>query len=167
VVVRLSYAPYVPTPKEVARKMLELAKVGAGDVVYDLGCGDGRILLMAVEEFGAERAVGYEIAREVYLEAERNVKSKGLEGRIKLYNKNLLEADISEASVITLYLSHTGNERLKPKLEHEARPSTRIVSHDFYFLNWPVQRRLSFDGHILYLYRRPARRRGGRSTLRF
>lgn len=148
----MSYAPFVQTPKAVVRKMLELAKVGEGDVVYDLGCGDGRILIMAVEEFGARKAVGYEMGPEVYLAAERNVKSGNLGDRIKLHHANLLKADISEASVISLYLSHVGNERLRPKLEQEANPSTRIVSHDFYLLGWPVRKSLSFDGHIIYLY---------------
>ena len=132
----MSCAPYVPSQPEFVRKMLQVSRVGPDDVVYDLGCGDGRILIMAVKEFGAEKAVGYELREDLYKSTLREIKRQNLKERINLINGNLFEADISEATVITLYLSASGNERLKPKLAKEARPGTRVVSQDFRMNGW-------------------------------
>lgn len=132
----MSCAPYVPSQPEFVRKMLQVARVGPDDVVYDLGCGDGRILIMAVKEFGAEKAVGYELREDLYKSTLREIERQNLKERINLINGDLSEADISEATVITLYLSASGNERLKPKLAKEARPGTRVVSQDFRMNGW-------------------------------
>ncbi len=149
------YAPYVPTPPETVRRMLSVAEVGSEDVVYDLGCGDGRVLVMAVEEFGVKGAVGYEISRQIYRLALSEVLRHGLEGKIKLINGDLFEANLSEASVITLYLNPSANERLKPKLEKEARIGARIVSRNFAMVGWRAVRKEYFDISILYLYKIP------------
>lgn len=132
----MSCAAYVPSYPKVVRKMLELANVGSDDVVYDLGCGDGRILVMAVKEFGAKKAVGYEIKKDLYKSTLKKIEQQNLNDRINLINGDLFEADISEATVITLYLTTSGNERLRPKLAKEARPGTRVVSHDFSIKGW-------------------------------
>ncbi|KPV64915.1 MAG: putative cobalt-precorrin-6Y C(15)-methyltransferase (decarboxylating) [Candidatus Bathyarchaeota archaeon BA1] len=144
--------PYVPTSMETAKRMLEIAKVGSEDVVYDLGCGDGRILILAVEEFGAKGAVGYEIRKELYKSTQLRIEHRGLQGRIRLVNGDLFEADLSKATVITLYLNGSANERLKPKLERETRPGTRVVSHDFEISEWQPTRKEILYGDTIYLY---------------
>jgi tRNA A58 N-methylase Trm61 len=119
--------------------MLKLADVGPEDVVYDLGCGDGRILFSAIKEFRAKKAVGYELRRDLYKAAVKNVERQNLQKRITIFNDNLFKADISEADVITLYLTTSGNERLKPKLVKEAQLGTYIIPNAF---NSPTKRRL-------------------------
>jgi len=152
---RESYAPYVPTPYETVRRMLSVAEVGSEDLVYDLGCGDGRVLITAVEEFGAKGAVGYEISGQICRIAFSEVLRHGLEDKIKLINGDLFEANLSEASVITLYLNPSANERLKPKLEREARIGARVVSRNFTMAGWRAARKEYFDISTLYLYRMP------------
>lgn len=156
-------APYVPTPQNIVRKMLELAKAGPDDVVYDLGCGDGRVLFTAVEEFNVKRAVGYEINPYMSESTQRKVAEKGLNGRVEVINENFFLADISAASIITLYLTTSGNSKLKPKFERELRPGTRVVSHDFPMHGWTTVKSGSTDyyevnSHRIYLYRLPEAR---------
>ena len=147
--------PYYPTPPKIVRRMLKMAKVGPGDVVYDLGCGDGRILIMAVKEFGADRAVGYEMREDLSGSALSEIRHQGLHGRVKLVNGNLFDADLYEATVITLYLDNSTNERLKPKLGKEARAGTRIVSHAFEIKGWKAARKKKIHGDTIYLYTVP------------
>lgn len=137
------------------RRMLKLAKVRPGDLVYDLGCGDARILIAAVKDFKARGAVGYEIAEDVYTTALRAIEKVNLQDRIKVVHGNLFNADISKATVITLYLTGWANERLKEKLEKEARSGARIVSHDFEVPEWRPSVREEFGTHTIYLYRVP------------
>ncbi len=132
----MSLAVWLPSPFDVVRKMLEMAEVSSEDVVYDLGCGDARILIMAVNEFGAKRAVGYEISQDLYKTAQQEIQHQNLQDQITLIRGDLLDADLSEASVITLYLSDRANEVLRPKLEKEAKPGTRIVSYFFPIATW-------------------------------
>jgi len=137
-------APYVPTSPEIVKRMLEIAHVRPKDTVFDLGCGDGRILIMAVEESRAKRAVGYEIKKELYKATLSRIEHQGLKDRIRLVNGDMFKADLSEATVITLYLNSSANERLKPKLERETRPGTRVVSHDFEIRGWQPTRKKAF-----------------------
>ncbi len=147
--------PFVPTPESVARRMLELANVKPGEVVYDLGCGDGRILIIAAKEFGA-KAVGIEIRKDLVEKCIRKVKELGLEGKVYVIHGNFFEVDISEADVVTLYLLTSVNEKLRPKLERELKPGARVVSHDFEVLGWkPVkveEIREGWRSHKIYLY---------------
>jgi len=147
--------PFVPTPEGVARRMLELAEVKPGEVVYDLGCGDGRILIIAAMEFGA-RAVGVEIRKDLVEKCIKKVKELGLEEKITIIHGNFFNIDISDADVVTLYLLTSVNERLRPKLEKELRPGARVVSHDFEVLGWkPVkveEIKEGWRGHKIYLY---------------
>ena len=138
--------PFVPTSMETARRMLEIARVGSEDVVYDLGCGDGRILIIAVEEFGAKGAVGYEVVKETYNIALRNISRRGLLGKITLIEGDLFDADLSGATVITLYLDESTNQRLKPKLEREAKDGTRIVSYAYKIRGWKAARKIRLRG---------------------
>lgn len=148
----ISDVPFVPTSLDTARRMLQIAKVGPEDVVYDLGCGDGRILIMAVKEFKAKKAVGYEIMERIYGAAVQEIERQGLKERITLIKGDLFKADLSEATVITLYLNGSANQRLRPKLEKEARAGARVVSHDFYMEGWRTKREERFKGDDIYLY---------------
>jgi len=159
--------PYIPSPLGAIRKMLEIANVGSRDIVYDLGCGDARIPIMAVKEFGVKRAVGYEARKDVYEKALRKVKRGKLLGRVKLVNGDLFKANISEATVITLYLDGPANEQLKPKLEREAKAGTRIVSRSFPVKGWQASREERMLDHVIYLYRIRQAFREGRRRFKF
>ena len=125
----------MPTPQPVVFRMLELAEVSEEDVVYDLGSGDGRIVIAAAKEFGA-RGVGIEIDPELVKRARRKAERAGVSDRVEFRQGDLFEADIGEATVVTLYLWPTMNDRLRPKLMEELSPGTRILSHDFGIGDW-------------------------------
>ncbi|MDO8630782.1 MAG: class I SAM-dependent methyltransferase [Phycisphaerales bacterium] len=120
---------FVPTPQEVVEKMLELAKVKPGDILYDLGCGDGRIVVTAAKKFGV-KAIGVDIDPERVKESLENVKANRVEHLVTIKQADIFELDFSDASVVTMYLLPSLNVRLMPKLA-ELKPGTRIVSHDF------------------------------------
>jgi SAM-dependent methyltransferase len=153
-------APYVPTPIKVVRTMLKLAGVGPEDVVYDLGCGDGRILFVAVEEFEAMSAVGIDINSSICEPVRSKVEKMGLEDRICVVNGNFFLADLSPASVVTLYLTTSGNSKLRPKLEDELREGAMVVSHDFPIRNWTTIKPeppefYTVGSHKIYVYKIP------------
>ena len=153
-------APYVPTPMNIVRAMLKFAEVGPDDVVYDLGCGDGRILFTAVEEFEVAKAVGYELHSPNCDSIKLMVEKKGLKNRIEVVNENFLLADLSSASVITLYLSVLGNSKLRPKMEIELKPGTRVVSHEFPIHDWVTMKPdapeyYAVGSHEIYVYKVP------------
>jgi ubiquinone/menaquinone biosynthesis C-methylase UbiE len=152
-----SVAPYVPSPLKVVRKMLELAEVGPKDVVYDLGCGDGRVLFTAVEEFKAMSAVGIDINPSMCTPVMQKVEKRDLKDRINIVNDNFFFMDLSPASVVTLYLTTSGNSKLRPKLEEELREGTRVVSHDFPIHNWTTIKPeppdfYTMGSHKIYVY---------------
>jgi ribosomal protein L11 methylase PrmA len=144
---------FVPTPNEVIEKMLDLAKVTSKDVVYDLGCGDGRIVIAAAKR-GA-RAVGIDIDPQRIKEANANAKAEKLAGKVRFIENDLFEADISEATVVTLYLLNRLNEKLKPKLMKDLKPGTRVVSHAFDMGDWQPEQKTSVGGTTVYLWRIP------------
>ena len=153
--------PFVPTPPEVVERMLELAKVDRHDTVYDLGSGDGRIVIMAAQKFGA-RAVGVELDDELFQKSSARIAELGLEKRAKIMHGNFLDADVRPATVVTLYLLTSVNEQVRPLLEKQLRPGTRVVSHDFemHGQGWEpkkVERMTLENGieHTIYLYVRP------------
>ena len=150
----VSLAPYVPSSEDVVTRMLEVAHVNRDDVVFDLGCGDGRILFSAVKKFRAKRAVGYELQENLYQGVIEKITAERLEHRVQVFNEDALTADLSEATVVTLYLTTSGNSKLKPKLS-AAQPSTRIVSHDFRIEGWSNTSQEDFRGHTIYLYTLP------------
>ena len=139
-----SLAPYVPSPYEVVEKMLKLAEVTEKDVVYDLGCGDGRIVIMAAEKFGA-RGVGVDYDPERVEEARANVKEKGLEDKVKIILEDAMKVDVSPATVVTLYLLESSNALLKPNLEKYLKPGSRVVSHDFDMAGWKAKKVINGD----------------------
>lgn len=126
---------YVPTHQDVVDAMLKLAKVTKDDVVYDLGCGDGRIPVTAAKEYGA-RALGIDIDPQRIKEANANVAKNGVGDKVKIVEGDLFELPIGEATVVTLYLLPSLNEKLIPKFEKELKPGTRIVSHSFKMGEW-------------------------------
>jgi hypothetical protein len=151
----VSLAPFVPSQPDVVRRMLEVAKIEKGDTVYDLGCGDGRILISAVKDFGAKKAVGYEMRKDLYQRVLEDVKKQSLTDRITVVNEDLFNANLSEATIITLYLTTSGNSKLKPKITDEAKVGTRVVSHDFDMLGWSYSKKENYSGHTIFLYTIP------------
>lgn len=146
--------PYVPTPQEVVDAMLKLAAVKPTDVVYDLGCGDGRIVITAAQKYGA-RGVGVDLNPERIKEANENAQKAGVK-RVQFIERNLFDADIHEATVVTLYLLPEVNKRLRPKLIKDLKPGTRIVSHSFDMGDWKPEKEQSINGRRIYLWTVPA-----------
>ncbi|MBI1356801.1 MAG: methyltransferase domain-containing protein [Acidobacteria bacterium] len=149
-------APFVPTPERIVEQMLSSADVTKDDTVYDLGSGDGRILFTAAQQFGA-KAVGIEINQALVDETRARIAQMKLEDRVQVVRHNLLEADLTGATVVTVYLLSSTNEQLKPKLEAELQPGSRVVSHDFRFLGWKPYRTVEVPGetraHRIYVYK--------------
>ena len=132
-------APYIPTPQLIVEKMLQAGRVTAGDVVYDLGSGDGRIVITAAQKFGA-KAVGVEIRQDLVQMAEARIKALGLEDRVTMLHDSALRVDFSGASVVTMCLLTSSNERLKPNLQKYLKPGSRVVSNEFPIKGWkPVE----------------------------
>ena len=152
--------PDVRTPPEVVVEILRLAGVGPDDVVYDLGSGDGRIVIAAARDFDA-RGVGIELDPGLVAESARNARRAGVAERTRFLQQDIFVADTSEATVVTLYLSPDVNLRLKPKLLSELKPGSRIVSHDFPIGDWQPARVVNFKGpertHVLSLWIVPPR----------
>jgi cyclopropane fatty-acyl-phospholipid synthase-like methyltransferase len=143
---------YVPSPDSVVEAMLALAQVTAGDVVYDLGSGDGRIPIAAAKRYGAF-GVGVEIDAKLNRRAEDNAKAAGVVERVRFLTQDLFETDISQATVVTLFLLPRINQELMPKLRRELRPGTRIVSHQFDMgERWPPEKSQDVNGLMIYLW---------------
>jgi SAM-dependent methyltransferase len=152
-----SLAPYVPTPHDVVEKMLELAGVTKNDVVYDLGCGDGRLVITAAKKYGA-RGVGIDIDPERIAESRANAKSAGVEHLVSFREQDALAADVSDATVVTLYLLSSSNLKLRPILTRQLKPGARIVSHAFGMGDWEPEKSLDYQdtngsSRRLYLWR--------------
>lgn len=150
-------APYVASPARVVDRMLELANIRPGETVYDLGCGDGRILIEAAQKYKA-RAIGIEISPKIAGEARAHVKKAGLAKQVTVIQGDLLQADLTGADVVTIYLATSLNEELRPRLEKFLKPGARVVSHDYAVPGWkPTQVVEAESGqkHLIYLYEMP------------
>lgn len=147
---------FVPTPGDIVDTMLKMAAVTKKDTVYDLGCGDGRIIITAAQRYGA-RGVGIDIDPERVEEATANVRKAGVADRVKIIRGDLFEADISSATVVTLYLLTELNLKLRPKLLRDLNPGTRVVSHAFAMGDWKPERTADVSGTTVYLWRIPPR----------
>jgi SAM-dependent methyltransferase len=152
-----SLAPYVPTPQDVVERMLELAGVTREDVVYDLGCGDGRLVITAARKFGA-RGVGIDIDPERIAESEANARKAGVGALVTFRLQDAMKVDVSPATVVTLYLLSSSNLRLRPQLTAQLRPGARIVSHAFSMGDWTPEKVDTFrdangSSRTLYLWR--------------
>ncbi|AEG91864.1 SAM-dependent methyltransferase [Ramlibacter tataouinensis] len=145
--------PYVPTPQPVVDKMLEVGKVGKNDVLYDLGCGDGRIVVTAVKDRGASRGVGIDIDPQRISEARENAKKAGVGDKVEFRNADLFESDFSPATVVTLYLLPSINQKLRPQLWKQLKVGTRVVSHDFDMGEaWPPERTERVANKTIYYW---------------
>lgn len=144
--------PYVPTPQEVVDRMLELAKVGKKDVLYDLGCGDGRIVVTAAKKYGA-RGTGIDLDPTRIAEAKENAKKAGVQDRATFRVGDLFKTDVSEATVVTLYLLPTVNAKLRPQLWKQLKVGTRVVSHAFDMgAEWPPEKTDDVGGRKIYYW---------------
>ena len=153
-----SLAPYVVSSQEVVERMLEVAGVRPGETVYDLGCGDGRILIMAARQFRA-KAVGIEISDSLVRSTSDRILKMGLQNDVEVIHGDLLNVDLNPADVVTLYLTTNLNESLRPNLERYLKPGARVVSHEFRVPGWKPNRVEKTDSpshpHVIYLYIMP------------
>lgn len=153
-------APFVATPTPVVRKMLILAELKPGEVLYDLGSGDGRAVIMAAKDFGAT-SVGVELRDDLAKRALNNIQELSLNEKTQIIQKDIFNVNLSAADVVFLYLTTSANERIKPKLEAELKHGTRVVSHDYEILGWKAKKvdnfcenpKLGYPSHTLYVYK--------------
>jgi len=148
-------APYVPSPQEIIDRMLEVAQIKPLDTVIDVGCGDGRILVTAVQKFKA-KAIGIEIEQKIAAQATETLHKLGLQNKARVVRADVFDVDLSQADVLTLYLTTSFNEKLRPKFEQSLKPGTRVVSHDYGIRGWnPVEIEEVFvhgRRHRIFLY---------------
>ncbi|MFL6354459.1 MAG: SAM-dependent methyltransferase [Bryobacteraceae bacterium] len=152
-------APYVVAPEHAVDKMLQMANLKSGETLYDLGCGDGRILIAAAQRYKV-KAVGIEISEHLAKTAAERVKKAGLQDEVKVVHGSFMHMDLSGADVVTLYLATIANESLRPNLERYLRPNTRVVSYDYPVPGWKAVNTSEFEGrhganHTIYLYQVP------------
>jgi precorrin-6B methylase 2 len=154
---RPTLAPYIPTPQDVVDRMLEVAEVTSKDTLFDLGCGDGRIVITAAKKYGAH-AVGIDIDKDRISESKRNARNAGVSSLVRFEQGDILNADVSGATVVTLYLVSSANLKLRPLLTKQLQPGSRIVSHAFGMGDWPPDKTDRFtdsrgDERVIYLWR--------------
>ncbi len=154
-------APYVPSPQAVVEKMLEAARVKPDELVYDLGSGDGRVVITAAKQFKA-RSVGVEISPKLVKLSQDWIKREGLEKQCQVIQGDLREVDYSDADVVILYLLTSTNEMLRPTLEKALKPGARVVTHDFEIREWNPSRVVQAEAHgrvhSIYVYEMPVRK---------
>lgn len=154
-------APYFPTPMSVVKAMLELGELKPGELLYDLGSGDGRIVIMAAQTFGA-RAVGFEIEPRLVAQSRERLIKRKITALARIEQQDLMTADFSLPDLVTVYLLPASNDKIQPFLEQEMKPGARIVSHDFTFRGWTPEKEITVQDpndeeiptHKLYFYRR-------------
>ena len=152
-------APYYPTPETIVEKMLQLGGLKAGERMFDLGSGDGRIVIMAAQKFHAH-ATGVEMDKDLYKQSMEKIRKLGLEKSAHVINGDIFQQTYSSADLITVYLLPTSNDKIQPILEKQLKKGTRVVSHDFEFKQWQPEKVETIDddgegrSHTLYLYRR-------------
>ena len=152
-------APFVPSPVLVVQRMLKLADLKPGEVLFDLGAGDGRTVTMAAKSFTA-RAVGVELREDLAKKALSTIHENGLGDRVTIVNGDMFDLDLSSADVVFLYLTTSANEKVKPKLETELKKGARVVSHDYEIVGWKPLKidnfcenpQLGYPSHTIYLY---------------
>ena len=155
-------APFVPSPVSVVQFMLKLADLRAGEVLFDLGSGDGRTVIMAAKSFGA-RAVGVELREDLAKKALSSIHEGGLANRVTIVNGDMFSVNLSSADVVFLYLTTSANEKIRPKLETELKKGVRVVSHDYEIVGWKPLKvenycenpKLGYPSHTIYLYKKP------------
>jgi SAM-dependent methyltransferase len=155
-------APFVPSPLPVVDRMLELAKLKPGERLYDLGSGDGRVVITASQKFDV-KAVGIEISSRLVKQSQEEIKRLGLEEKASVVHGDVFDADLKDADVVILYLLRDSNNTLKPKLEKSLRPGTRVISHDYEIAGWKPVAEEKIEAHKrdhrIYVYRMPPEKR--------
>jgi len=156
---RNNLAPYVAAPEHAVEKMLEAANLKPGETLYDLGCGDGRIVIAAAQRYKV-KAVGVEISESLAKTVAEKVKKEGLQKRVTIIHGDFMKTDLSPADVVTLYLATTANDVVRPNLEHFLRPRARVVSYDYPVPGWKPVETMETGGyhgatHTIYLYQVP------------
>jgi tRNA A58 N-methylase Trm61 len=154
-------APFVPSPSTVVEYMLKLAGLKSGEVLFDMGCGDGRTVIMAARTFGA-RGVGIELREDLAKKAMGQIHESGLDDRVTIVNDDMFNVNLTAADVVYLYLTTSANEKIKPKLERDLKKGTRVVSHDYEVVGWRPEKvenfcenpQLGYPSHTIYLYRK-------------
>jgi precorrin-6B methylase 2 len=149
---------YIPTAPDVVAAMLSMARITSSDVVYDLGSGDGRIVIAAVKDYGAARGTGVEIDPVRVVEANANARQAGVSDRVQFVQGDVLETDVSQATVVTLFMSPAINLKLRPKLMAQLKPGSRVVSHAFDMGDWKPTDARTIRGRMVYLWTIPPRR---------
>ncbi|MGH8730025.1 MAG: class I SAM-dependent methyltransferase [Burkholderiales bacterium] len=149
--------PFVPTTDAVVAKMLELGEVDGKDVVYDLGSGDGRIVITAAKKYGA-RGLGVDIDPERIKEAKQNAQEAKVTDKVQFKQGDLFELDLSPATVVTLYLLPDVNLKLRPKLLSELKPGTKVVSHNYHMGDWKPEQTVQLEGHTVYVWTIPEKK---------
>jgi len=155
-------APFVPSPQTVVEYMLKLAGLKAGEILFDMGSGDGRTVIMAAKTFGA-RGVGIELREDLAKKAMNHIHENGLDDRVTIMNTDMFNVNLTSADVVYLYLTTSANEKIKPKLESDLKKGARVVSHDYEIIGWrPVKVEnfcenptLGYPSHTIYLYTKP------------
>jgi len=158
----LFIAPFVPSPIPVVQRMLQLAELLPGEVLFDLGAGDGRTVMMAARTFGA-RAVGVELREDLAKKALSTIHDNGLTDRVTIVNGDMFNVNLTSADVVFLYLTTSANEKIRPKLETELKQGVRVVSHDYEIVGWKPLKvdnfcenpQLGYPSHTIYLYKKP------------
>jgi tRNA A58 N-methylase Trm61 len=154
-------APFVPSPNPVIQRMLQLAELKPGEVLFDLGAGDGRSVIMAAKSFSA-RAVGIELREDLAKKALSTINENGLTDRVTIVNGDMFTVNLTSADVVFLYLTTSANEKIRSKLENELKPGVRVVSHDYEIIGWKAEKvenfcenpQLGYPSHTLYLYKK-------------
>lgn len=151
-------APFVPSPHQIVERMLELAKIKPGEKLYDLGSGDGRVVIAAAQKYDA-KAVGIELSSRLVRSSQEEIKRLGLSDKASVVHGDVFDADLSDADVVILYLMRDSNNTLKPKLEKALKPGARVISHDYEIEGWKPQQEEKVDafrrGHKIFVYRMP------------
>ena len=154
-------APFVPSPSIVVEYMLKLADLKMGEVLFDMGSGDGRTVIMAAKTFGA-RGVGIELREDLAKKALGSIHENGLDDSVTIVNDDMFNVNLTSADVVYLYLTTSANEKIKPKLERDLKRGARVVSHDYEVVGWRPERienfcenpKLGYPSHTIYLYRK-------------
>ena len=158
---KISIAPFVPSPTTVVEYMLKMADLKAGEVLFDMGSGDGRTVIMAAKTFGA-RGVGIELREDLAKKALGSIHENGLNDRVTIMNDDMFNVNLTSADVVYLYLTTSANEKIKPKLESDLKNGARVVSHDYEIIGWRPVRvenfcenpQVGYPSHTIYLYRK-------------
>ena len=155
----MSIAPFVQTPLEVAKKMLDISQIRPDEMLYDLGCGDGRLIILAAKEIGA-KSTGIELREDLVATARAEIERLNLKEKVTVIHGDFFNVPLSDANVVTLYLSPRANDRLRPKFEAELKPGARVISHDFEITGWKPSKLYVYDFKVpewrpaeLYAYR--------------